>query len=104
VFFYGTLHILVAAVNNPANETIMTGESSQSTSNPSAPSIATTSTITSHLSTILPEKFESGDIVLWLRQFETCATANDWQAQDKLTKLPAFLRGRAANLFLRVAR
>ena len=86
-------------MNKPANETIMTGESSQSTSNPSAPSTATISTITSHSSTILPEKFESGDIVLWLRQFKTCATANGWQAQDKLTKLPASLRGRAPTYF-----
>jgi len=54
VFFYGTLHILVAAVNKPANET-MTGESSQATSNTSAPPTATTCTIAPHSSTILPE-------------------------------------------------
>ena len=48
---------------------------------------------------VLPEKFESGDFVSWLRQFECCATANGWADADKLKKLPAFLRGPAAAYF-----
>ena len=45
---------------------------------------------------ILPEKFESGDISSWLRQFEVCAIANSWNDEKKLKILPAFLRGQAA--------
>ena len=45
---------------------------------------------------ITPEKFESGDISSWLRQFEVCATANSWDNDKKLKVLPAFLRGPAA--------
>ncbi|KAJ7386197.1 retrotransposon-like protein 1 [Desmophyllum pertusum] len=44
-------------------------------------------------------KFKSGDIALWLRQFDTCALANGWSEVDKLRKLPAFLRGRAATYY-----
>ena len=50
-------------------------------------------------SSVVPEKFESGDIVSWLRQFEVCATANSWDAEKKLKILPAFLRGPAATHF-----
>lgn len=48
-------------------------------------------------SSVHREKFESGVIVLWLHQFDTCALANGWLDTDKLCKLPvpAFLRGRA---------
>ena len=45
---------------------------------------------------ILPEKFESGDICSWIRQFEVCASANSWTDEKKLQVLPAFLRGQAA--------
>ena len=45
---------------------------------------------------IIPEKFESGDISSWLRQFEVCAIANGWNNDKKLKILPAFLRGQAA--------
>ena len=50
-------------------------------------------------SSINPEKFETGDIVSWLRQFECCATANSWNDEKKLQVLPAFLRGPAATYF-----
>ena len=50
-------------------------------------------------SAILPGKFESGDIVVWLRGFDACAEANGWKAEDKIKKLPAFLRGHAASHF-----
>ena len=48
---------------------------------------------------VVPEKFESGDIVSWLRQFEVCAAANSWNDEKKLKILPAFLRGPAATYF-----
>jgi len=54
-----------------------------------------TTTSTNH-GTILPEKFDSGDFKTWLRQFDICATANNWGNGEKLKKLPAFLRGIAA--------
>ena len=50
-------------------------------------------------SAILPGKFESGDIVVCLREFDACAEANGWKAEDKIKKLPAFLRGQAASHF-----
>lgn len=48
---------------------------------------------------ILPGKFERGDIVIWLREFDACAEANGWNADAKIKKLPAFLRGQAASHF-----
>ena len=45
---------------------------------------------------ILPTKFEGDDVVAWLREFDACALANGWKDEDKIKKLPAFLRGRAA--------
>ncbi len=35
----------------------------------------------------------------WLREFDACALANNWKDEDKIKKLPAFLRGRAATHF-----
>ena len=48
---------------------------------------------------VVPDKFESGDFLGWLRHFDCCATANGWSADDKLKKLPAFLRGPAASYY-----
>ena len=48
---------------------------------------------------ILPEKFEHGDLSARMQQFECCATANSWNAPQKLQKLPTFLRGIAATHF-----
>ena len=48
---------------------------------------------------LLPDKCDTGDFPAWLRNFECCATANKWSAEDKLIKLPAFLRGPAAAHF-----
>ena len=48
---------------------------------------------------ILPSKFDGDDIVVWLREFDACALANGWKDEDKIKKLPAFLRGRAATHF-----
>ena len=51
------------------------------------------------MATILPKKFDHGDFPAWLRQFECCASANKWADEDKVLKLPAFLRGVAATHF-----
>ena len=48
---------------------------------------------------VIPEKFSAGDFVSWLRNFDCCATANGWEDEDKLKKLPAFLRGPSAAYF-----
>ena len=48
---------------------------------------------------ILPSKFDGDDIVEWLREFDACALANNLKDEDKVKKLPAFLRGRAATHF-----
>ena len=50
-------------------------------------------------SSLLPEGFETGDIVVWLRRFESCAAANGWKDDDNIKKLPAFLHGRATTHF-----
>ena len=49
------------------------------------------------MTSITPEKFDSGDFVSWLRQFDCCAAANGWNDTKKLAILPAFLRGPAAS-------
>lgn len=55
------------------------------------------------MSSILPGKFENGDFVAWLREFDACSAANGWKVtddrDDKILKLPAFLRGQAASHF-----
>ncbi|CAB3987391.1 ac transposable element-derived 4 [Paramuricea clavata] len=48
---------------------------------------------------ILPSKFERGDLTTWLREYDACAEANEWDAAAKIKKLPAFLRGEAASHF-----
>lgn len=50
-------------------------------------------------SSILPTKFDGDDVVAWLREFDACALANGWKDEEKIKKLPAFLRGRAASHF-----
>ena len=52
---------------------------------------------------VVPEKFETGDFAAWLRNFECCATANGWKDDDKLKKLPAFLRGPASSYYFSLA-
>ncbi len=47
----------------------------------------------------LPSKFDGDYIVVWLREFDACALANGCKDEDKIKKLPAFLRGRAATHF-----
>eukprot|EP00794_Sanderia_malayensis_P016494 gene16494-biopygen12159 len=51
------------------------------------------------MASITPEKFDSGDFVSWLRQFDCCAAANGWKDADKLKILPALLRGPAATYY-----
>ena len=48
---------------------------------------------------IAPEKFECGDFLRWLRDFDCCASANRWNDEKKLTVLPAFLWGQASSYF-----
>ena len=48
---------------------------------------------------ILPDRFTDGDFSCWLRHFERCALANNWNEATKLLKLPAFLQGPAASYY-----
>ena len=50
-------------------------------------------------SQILPERFSDGDFTTWLRHFDRCASANAWNDEKRLAKLPAFLHGPAAVYF-----
>ena len=50
-------------------------------------------------SALLLDKFETGDFPAWLLTFVCCTTANKWNAEDKLAKLPAFLQGPTAAHF-----
>ena len=52
---------------------------------------------------IVPGKFETGDFTAWLHAFECCATANGWMDDEKMKKLPAFLRGRASSNYFSLA-
>ena len=47
----------------------------------------------------MPEKFECGDFLQWLRDIDYCASANGWNYEKKLTMLPAFLWGQASSYF-----
>jgi hypothetical protein len=57
----------------------------------------------SRTSVALPETFSDGDIVLWLRKFELCSTANDWKDTNMLKRLPTLLSGKAFAVFERLA-
>ena len=48
---------------------------------------------------VVSEKFECGDFLQWLRDFECCASVNGWDAEKKLTVLPAFLWGQTSSYF-----
>ncbi len=52
---------------------------------------------------VAPEIFSDGDMVLWLRKFELCAKANDWKDTDMLKRLPTLLSGKAFAVFERLA-
>ena len=54
-------------------------------------------------SVALPEVFSDGNIVLWLRKFELCSTANDWKDADMLKRLPTLLSGKAFAVFERLS-
>ena len=43
----------------------------------------------------VPEKFEDGDVEMWVERFDLTATANGWDADMKLRLLPTLLKGRA---------
>ena len=57
----------------------------------------------SRTSVALPEIFSNGDIVLWLRKFDLCSTANGWKDTDMLKRLPTLLSGKAFAVFERLA-
>ena len=48
---------------------------------------------------IFPESFTEGNFGAWLKHFEWCATANSWDAEMRVSMLPAFLQGPAATYF-----
>ncbi len=48
---------------------------------------------------IVPERFSASDFSLWLRHFQHCALANEWDDAAQLIKRPAFLQGTAATYF-----
>ena len=48
---------------------------------------------------ILPERVSDGDFATWLRHFDRRASANDWNDDKRIAKLPAFLHGPAAVYF-----
>ena len=54
-------------------------------------------------SNILPGRFDNGDFECWLREFDACCDANGWKVAEgrdnKILKLPAFLREKAASHF-----
>ena len=54
-------------------------------------------------SVALPEVFSDGDIVLLLRKFELCSTANDWKDADMLKRSPTILSGKAFAVFERLS-
>jgi len=45
---------------------------------------------------IYPERFLEGNFDTWLRHFDRCAAANEWDVATRVLKLPAFLQGPAA--------
>ena len=50
----------------------------------------------------VPDKFEDGDLELWLKRFKLCASANGWDGDKQLAYLPTFLRGRAFAVYERL--
>ena len=43
----------------------------------------------------LPEPLQDRDAREWFKRFEVCASANEWNEEKKLKRLPTLLRGRA---------
>src|SRR5438552_15988495 len=52
----------------------------------------------------VPTRFSTGNIVEWIRKFEVCATANGWNAEAQIRRLPTFLDGQAFAVFERLGR
>jgi hypothetical protein len=51
----------------------------------------------------VPDKFEDGDLELWLKRFKLCASANGWDGGKQMAYLPTFLRGRAFAVYERLS-
>ena len=47
----------------------------------------------------LPEPLQDSDARSWFKRFEVCASANEWDAEKQLRRLPTLLRGRAWAIF-----
>ena len=41
----------------------------------------------------LPEPLQDRDTRAWFKRFEVCASANEWDEEKKLKRLPRLLRG-----------
>ena len=50
----------------------------------------------------VPGAFSDGDFGLWLRKFELCLTANGWEEDEMLKRLPKLLSGKAFVVFERL--
>ena len=50
----------------------------------------------------LPAKFDDGDLTSWLEMFTVCATANRWNPEAQLRRLPTLLTGRAIAIYQRL--
>ena len=50
----------------------------------------------------VPDKFDDGDVELWLKRFSMCASANGWDNAKKLVYLTTYLRGRAFAVYERL--
>ena len=46
-----------------------------------------------------PPHFSDGDLLEWFQKFTDCADANEWTREQRLQKVPAYLDGRANQLF-----
>ena len=59
----------------------------------SNPSTAAAATSSKHIS--LPRIFSEGDPTEWFKCYEICCSANDWNDEMKVKKLPTLLEGEA---------
>ncbi len=50
----------------------------------------------------LPNKFDDGDLASWLQSFDVCATANNWNDDARLRRMPTLLIGRAFAVYQRL--
>ena len=51
----------------------------------------------------VPKTFSSGDVTEWLKRFEICSRANEWDDAMKALKLPTLLEGEALAIWLELS-